>query len=159
MQRSSPSKPDFVFGCYPQENLTKYFSVRYNVHIIINKIIFMNIKNTLPITRARQNFFKITDEVQRARNYYTLTERGVPKAVIMSADEFDSWQETLEVMHEIPDLEKDIRKVERDVKTGAYKNYPTLEQVLAEHGYVLRDKAKNKYEVSNKNRAKGKKRI
>ncbi len=118
----------------------------------------MNIKTTLSISEARKKIFKIAEEVQKPATYYTLTEKGRPKIVVMSAEEFESWQETLEVMRDFPDLEKDIKEVDRDVRTGKYKKYPTLEKILAEHGFVLADKSKIKYGVSNKVRAGGEKR-
>ncbi|MFC1613240.1 type II toxin-antitoxin system Phd/YefM family antitoxin [Patescibacteria group bacterium] len=107
----------------------------------------MNSKNTISITEARNNFFEITDKAQKNREVFTLTEHGRPKAVIMSVDEFDSWQETLEIMND-PELMKDIKEAEKEIKSGAYKNYPTLEEVLAKEGFVVADKSKNKY-VSN----------
>lgn len=115
----------------------------------------MNTKNTLSITEARKKIFKIADEVQKGSNYYTLTEKGKPKAVIMSADEFDSWQETMEIMND-PELMKDIKEAKKDIKSGEYKNYSTLEEVLAEQGFVLADKGKKKYVSSDtkKNGAK-----
>jgi len=116
----------------------------------------MNIKNTLPTTKARQDIFKITSDVQRAGNYYTLTERGVPKAVIMSANDFDSWQETLDVMREMPNLDKDVLEAERDYKKGDYVN---LEAILAKQGFVLADKSKNKYAVSSRRAKKSAKRV
>ncbi len=57
----------------------------------------------------------------------------------MSAEEFDSWQETIEVMHDFPDLGKDIEKAEREYKKG---NYLTLEDILAQEGFVLAAKTK-----------------
>jgi len=45
---------------------------------------------------------------------------------------FDSWRETLIVRRMFPDLDKDIKQVHRDIKNGAYKNYPTLEDILKE---------------------------
>ena len=118
----------------------------------------MTLKNILSITEARNNLFKIVDQAQKSSAYFILTERGRAKAVIMSAEEFESWQETVEVMREFPDLDKDIKEVEQDIKTGEYKKYSTLEEVLGEYGFVLADKSKNKYGVSNKNRVKSKKR-
>ncbi|MBU4480889.1 type II toxin-antitoxin system Phd/YefM family antitoxin [Patescibacteria group bacterium] len=117
----------------------------------------MNTKTTLSITEARKKIFKIAKDIQKPSRYYTLTERGRPKVVLMSAEEFESWQETLEVMREFPDLDKDIAEVDRAVKSGEYKNWTTLEELLKEYGYILADKGKNKYNVSIKNRAKGKK--
>jgi len=119
----------------------------------------MNIKTTLPITEARKKIFKITDEAQKPGNYYTLTEKGRPKAVLMSAEEFESWQETMEVMREFPDLDKDVKEVDRAVKTGEYKKWATLDDIMAKYGYIVADKSKTKYGVGNKNRKKSAKRI
>ncbi|MBU4348153.1 type II toxin-antitoxin system Phd/YefM family antitoxin [Patescibacteria group bacterium] len=119
----------------------------------------MNIKTTLSITEARKQIFKIIEATQRPGNYYTLTEKGKPKAVVMSAEEFESWRETLEVMHNFPDLERDIKRVDRDVKSGVYKKYATLEEVMAKHGFILADRSKVKYEISSKNRSASDKRF
>jgi antitoxin YefM len=118
----------------------------------------MNIKTTLSISEARKKIFDIAEEVQKPSNYYTLTEKGRPKAVIMSAEDFESWQETLEVMREFPDLAKDAKEADRAVKTGEYKKWATLEDVMAKYGYVVADKGKNKYGVGNKIRKKSAKR-
>ncbi len=48
--------------------------------------------------------------VQKPATYYTLTEKGRPKAVILSVAEFRSWKETVEVTRIFPQLEKDIKK-------------------------------------------------
>jgi prevent-host-death family protein len=97
----------------------------------------MNTKTTLPISEARKKIFKIAENVQKPSRYYTLTEKGKPKAVIMSAEEFESWQETLEVIRDFPDLGKDIKKAENDYKR---KRYATLEEVLAKEGFILANK-------------------
>jgi prevent-host-death family protein len=113
----------------------------------------MSTKNILSITEARKNIFKLSDNVQKAGVYYTLVQHGRPKAVLMSADQFDSWQETMEVLREMPDLPREIKKAREEFKRG---EYVTLEEVLAKEGYVLADKAKNKYVPSSsaKKRAK-----
>jgi len=102
--------------------------VHYNVH--------MNTKTTLPISEARKKIFQIAEDIQNPYVYYTLTERGRPKAVLMSADEFESWQETLEVMKAFPDLKKDAARVRQDVKSGAVKRYKTLDELA----YTIRAK-------------------
>jgi prevent-host-death family protein len=114
----------------------------------------MNTKTTLSISEARKKIFNIAKEVQKPSNYYTLTEKGRPKAVIMSAEEFESWKETLEVARDFPDLVKDLKETDRAVKTGEYKKWTTLEDVMAQYGYVIADKGKNKYGVGNKIRKK-----
>lgn len=117
----------------------------------------MNTKTTLSITEARKKIFQIVAEIQKPGVYYTITEKGQPKAVIMSAEEFESWMETMEVMKDFPDLDKDIEEAKRAVKSGEYKNWTTLDELLNEYGYILADKGKNDYDASIKNRPSGKK--
>jgi prevent-host-death family protein len=97
----------------------------------------MNTKTTLPISEARKEIFKIAEKVQEPFTYYTLTERGKPKVVILSAEEFESWQETLEVDRIFPNLEKDVKTAESDLKKG---KCATLEEVLLKEGFILADK-------------------
>lgn len=110
----------------------------------------MKTNNCFSVTEARKNIFKITDEVQKPGNYCTLTENGKPKAVLMSAEDFESWQETLEVMSEMPDLIDDIREFEEDKRTGKVKDYITLEELILEL-------EKKENAISGKNKGRGKK--
>lgn len=87
--------------------------------------------NTITISNARRRIFDLAKSVQTPGAYYTLTENGLPKVVMMSAEEFESWQETLEVMAEFPNLKDDVRAAERALKRG---NYLTLDQVMAKYG-------------------------
>jgi|GEM_PF-2738904 len=48
----------------------------------------MKTKNVLPITTARRKIFLIAEEAQKGE-VYTLTERGIPKVVILSAERFE----------------------------------------------------------------------
>lgn len=106
------------------------------------------------ISDARKNIFTIADEVQKPDNHYILTENGKAKAVIMSVDEYESILETIEVLQDFPDLQKDIDELNRDIASGEWKNYTTLDKILAEEGYVLADKNKSTYGVRNSNKAK-----
>ena len=119
----------------------------------------MNTKTTLPISEARKKIFNIAEEVQKPSNYYTLIEKGKAKAVIMSAEEFESWQETLEVLRDFPDIEKDIKEVDKAIKTGEWRNWTSLDELLAKEGFIIADKGGKKYNASTKNKAKGRKRV
>jgi antitoxin YefM len=70
------------------------------------------IKNVISISEARKNIFQIANEVQKPDNYYTLTENGRPKIVIISADEFESWLETVEVLNS-PEIMREIADTKR----------------------------------------------
>lgn len=94
----------------------------------------MDTKTTLPISEARKNIFRIAEKVQKPATHYTLTEKGRPKAVVISAEEFESWQETLEVARIFPKLEKDIERAEKEYRKGRSSS---LEEVLSKEGFVL----------------------
>ncbi len=87
----------------------------------------MSINKTITITEARKNIFKIAEEVQIPAKRFYITEKGRPKAVIMSAVEFESWAETLEVMSDFPNLKKDIVKAKKEYKGGDYKTLDDYE--------------------------------
>lgn len=94
----------------------------------------MNSKTTLSISEARKKIFDIGEEVQKPNVHYTLTENGKPKMVIMGVEEFESWQETLEVMKDFPNLKEDMQKAEREYKRG---EFITLEDLLAQEVHEL----------------------
>jgi len=94
----------------------------------------MNAKTTLSISEARKKIFDIADEVQKPNTYYTLTEKGKPKMVVMGVEEFESWMETLEVMKDFPNLKEEIEEAHKDFKKG---DYVTLDALLAQEGYEI----------------------
>lgn len=131
--------------------MTSPLRVRYNVH--------MDIKTTLPISEARKKIFKISDDVQKTGRHYTLTENGHPKAVILSAEEYESMMETMEVERLFPDLDKDIAEVKRAMKTGEWKKWPTLADLEHDWGMAgkVADKSKITYGVSRHSKTGSKK--
>ena len=119
----------------------------------------MNTKTTLPISEARKRIFELANEVQKPGTHYTFTEKGRPKAVLMSAEEYESLIETLEVMQDFPDLDKDIKEADEAFKSGEYKNWTTLDMLRAEHALAVAEKPKKKYNASTDSKAKSKKRV
>jgi antitoxin YefM len=130
--------------------LTGKYYVHYYVH--------MDSKYIISISEARRRIFEIANEVQKPNTHYIFTENGKPKAVILSVVEFESLLETIEVLEEFPDLDKNIVQLERDIESGEVKNYKTLEEVLEQEGFVMADKGKETYGISSTARPKGRKR-
>ena len=116
----------------------------------------MKIKTTMPISEARKQIFKITDEAQKPGNYYTLTEKGRPKVVIMSYEEYDSLMETMEILSD-PGAMARIKKAEEEFKKGKYSSW---DEVKRELGWdrlepsIIREKAKIAYGNKSKRRKK-----
>ena len=118
-----------------------------------------DIGDFISATKARNNFFALLAKVKRQPSPVNITVKGIPKAVIMNRDEFESWQETLAVMAECPDLKKDIKETKKALETGEYKNWSTLEDLLAKEGFIVAEKPPQKYDVSTKAKAQRRKKI
>lgn len=73
--------------------------------------------HTLPITKARENLTKIVDNAKKKLDEYIITVNGSPAAVIISAEEYESWKETNEIMSD-PALMKSIKQGEKEIKEG-----------------------------------------
>ena len=109
----------------------------------------MNTKNTLSISEARKKIFEIAKNVQKPSTYYTLTENGRPKVVLMSAEKFDSIMEDLEILSN-PKIMANIKQAEEELKRG---EYVTLDELMKEYGYTdadlqpafVREKPKKSY--------------
>ncbi len=117
----------------------------------------MNTKTTISISEARKNIFKIAEKVQKPGVYFTFTEKGKPKGVIMSAEEFESWTETMEVLQQFPNLDKDVAAADEAIRTGAYKNYPTLDDLKKDWGFKVSKKVSKKNAISTVSKTKSKK--
>jgi len=64
---------------------------------------------TLSITKAREDLTTLVDNAHKKLDEYVITVNGSPAAVLMSAQEFDSWKETTEIMSD-PELMKAIKE-------------------------------------------------
>jgi antitoxin YefM len=89
----------------------------------------MDTKKTISISEARRRIFEIADEVQKPDNYYTLTEKGIPKAVIMSAQGFDSIMETMDILSD-PNVLENIKIAEEELKKGEYRTWEELKKEI-----------------------------
>lgn len=90
----------------------------------------------MSLSEGRKEIFRIAEKVQVPSTYYTLTENGRPRVVILSAEEFESWIETAEVMKDFPHLSSDVAQLKMDIKSGVYKKYTSLQEVLKREGLV-----------------------
>lgn len=84
----------------------------------------------LPFTDARRELSKLVDAVSKNQEHVVITKQGKPKAVLMSADEFESWEETIEIMSD-PKALRAIRRSLRELEAGRAIPY---EEVRAKLG-------------------------
>jgi prevent-host-death family protein len=77
---------------------------------------------TIPLKEARAKFSKLVDRVDQLSDRYIVTKNGTPKAVVMSAEEFESWVETLEFMSN-PKAVKALEQGLREAKAGKFHSF------------------------------------
>ena len=104
----------------------------------------MTTKTTISISEARKRLFEVAEEVQSPQTVFTFTEKGRPKVVMMSADNFESWAETLEIMSLFPNLKNDIKETKRAIKDKSYIKWATLDGVFSKKTKTKNIKTKTK---------------
>jgi prevent-host-death family protein len=74
----------------------------------------------LPLSEVKIKLSAIVDGVVRRSDEVIITRNGKPAAVLISADEYDSWRETQEIKRD-PDLMRQIRESIKAFEKGAVK--------------------------------------
>lgn len=83
---------------------------------------------TVPLAVARAQLSKLVDDAVRTHERVEVTKNGRRAAVIMSADDYDSLMETLDILSDAEAM-AEIRQADADVAAGKVS---TLEEVEAE---------------------------
>jgi prevent-host-death family protein len=77
---------------------------------------------TLTVTEAKAHFLELIRDSDKRLERFIITKQGKPAAVVMNADEFEGWLETLEIMSDKKGLEE-IRKARQEIKAGKAKSF------------------------------------
>jgi len=77
---------------------------------------------TLSLTEVKAKLSELIDEVESRDERVVITRRGRPAAVLVSQDDLDSWQETLEIKSD-PALMAEIRRGIRQIRRGRTVTY------------------------------------
>lgn len=72
---------------------------------------------TVPFSEARANLTELLDAVEDRHEHVLITRNGRPSAVLLSADEYESLEETLDILQD-KELMQALRKSEDDVGAG-----------------------------------------
>ena len=83
---------------------------------------------TLPLSEAKTKLSSLIDEVRDRDEEVTITRNGRPVAVLVSADEFESWKETISIRAD-PALKEELRQGLAALKEGNAELY-TLEELF-----------------------------
>ena len=74
------------------------------------------ILKVLPLSEVKAKLSELVDVVERRDEPITITRNGKAIAMIISKDEYDSWQETVEILRDpefLAEIRDGIRRVER----------------------------------------------
>jgi antitoxin YefM len=82
---------------------------------------------TLSLSEVKMKLSELVDRVHSTDEEVVITKNGRPAAVLVSAEEFESWKETIEILSS-PDLMDEIRTGLAALSKGS-KIY-TLEELL-----------------------------
>ena len=83
---------------------------------------------TIPITEAKTRIAELADRVAREHDHFTITRNGRADVMLISVAEYESLQETLDILSDEQAL-ADLRQSKEDFETG---DVYTAEQVRAE---------------------------
>lgn len=72
---------------------------------------------TLPLSEAKARLSEIVANIERTDDELVITRNGRPAAVLVSADEFESWRETREIRRDA-NLMRSIRRGLRQLEHG-----------------------------------------
>jgi len=81
----------------------------------------------LPLSEVKMKLSQLVEEVLSLHEEITITRNGKPVAIIVSPDEFDSWQETLAIRADA-ELMAEIRRGLEDIKKN--RQLYTLEELF-----------------------------
>lgn len=83
---------------------------------------------TLSLSEAKMKLSALVDSVRDTDQEVVITKNGVPAAVLVSPDEFESWRETIAVRFD-PGLMDEIRAGLAELREGKAKLY-TLDELF-----------------------------
>lgn len=86
--------------------------------------------SAVPVGDARDHFSELIAEVERTHERVTVTRHGRPVAVLLSPEDLESLEETLDILSQ-PGALEEIRESAEDVAAG---RTVSIEEVWAEFG-------------------------
>ena len=88
-----------------------------------------DVARVVPFTDARATLSDLLDLVEREQEHVVITRNGKPVAIVMSVDEWESWEETIEILSD-PEAMDALRASEEDVKAGRVHEWDEVKRDL-----------------------------
>lgn len=85
---------------------------------------------TLPLATVKAQLSTLVDQVEDTHDRVLITRNGKPAAILISPEELESLEETLEILSD-PAAMKRIRKAQREVESGDVLDEDELRELIA----------------------------
>lgn len=79
----------------------------------------MVMSETLPLARVKSKFSEMVDRVEHTHDRIVVTRNGKPAAVMISPDELESLEDTLELLSD-PEAMQELAEARRAADAGEY---------------------------------------
>lgn len=80
----------------------------------------------ISLTEVRAKLSLLVEEADRLSERFIVTKNGIPKAVVMGAEEFESWRETVALLTD----PKAVKALERGLKQAKAGKLRSFERVF-----------------------------
>lgn len=88
------------------------------------------VMDTLPLATVKAQLSSLVDQVEDTHQRVLITRNGKPAAVLVSPDDLESLEETVEILSD-PAAMKRIRKAQQEAAKGEVLDESQLRQLLA----------------------------
>ena len=89
----------------------------------------LDMPKVVPLTEARASLSELVDSVEREHEQVVITRNGKPVALLVSPAEWESMEETIEVLSD-PELMAVLAESERDVQAGRVYEWEDVKRDL-----------------------------
>jgi antitoxin YefM len=89
----------------------------------------------LPVAEARAQLSQVIESAVATHERTTITRNGIPAAVLLSVDDYESMQETIDILAD-PDLIAAIKEGLADIAAGRVHDQADVAQAMREAGRV-----------------------
>lgn len=84
---------------------------------------------TLPLSEVKIKLSRLVQDIIRREDEVIITRNGKPVAVLLNAEEYDSWKETEEIKAD-PELMKEIREGLKAIQSGKLKRHYSVDELF-----------------------------
>lgn len=84
-----------------------------------------NLSNIITASDARSNFYDLIEQSNKNFSNFIITNKGKPRAVMISYEDFESWQETLNVLSD-KKIMKQLKNASKEIKNGELTDFKDL---------------------------------